>query len=426
MKKFIDFMEKYFIPVANKLAGNSYIKSIAEGSMALLSVIMFGAFFTVFKNIPWEPYQQFLTTTHLGDIISAVPQFTTEMIGLYMAFSIAYRASHNFKIEDHAFSTGLISLVSFLILVPVNTELVERASLIDASFLGSKGVFTAIIVALISAKLMQFFVNKNITIKMPDGVPPMVLKSFTALIPVIVIGGLFAIVKVLFAMTTYNTATEFVYTMLQTPLQSLTGTLPAFLLIVLIANLLWFFGIHGSMTVLPIFMPIMLGYLGENTAAIEAGKIAPNLISFALYDLANLGGSGATLGLVTVMFFFAKSERYKSFGKVVFPAGIFGVNEPVVFGMPMMLNVIMFIPFILAPLIVVSLGYFLMKIGMITPPLGILGAGSLPPVISGLSQGSLTFGIYQLVAVFISALIYYPFFKVLDNQALKDEASVSE
>ncbi|MBS4456015.1 PTS sugar transporter subunit IIC [Tuanshanicoccus lijuaniae] len=422
MKKFIELMEKYLIPIANKIAGNSYIKSIGEGSMGLLSVIMFGAFFTVFKNIPWEPYQIFLKVTHIGDVIAAVPLFTTDMIGLYMAFSIAYRASHNFKIGEHAFSTGVVSLLSFLILTPINTELMERVSFIDASYLGAKGVFTAIIVALVSTKLMKLFVNKNITIKLPDGVPPMVLKSFTALIPVMSIGIIFATIKVIFAITSFNTATDFVYTMLQTPIQSLTGTLPAFLLIILIANLLWFFGIHGSMTVLPIFMPIMLGYMGENTAAVEAGKVAPNLISFALYDLANLGGSGATLGLVTIMFLFAKSERYKSFGKVVFPAGIFGVNEPVVFGMPIMLNVVLLIPFILTPVVIVSLGYTLMKIGIVTPPIGILGAGSLPPVISGLSQGSLSFGIYQLVAVVISGLIYYPFFKVLDNQALKEES----
>lgn len=421
MDKFIKWMEKYLIPVANKVSNNLYIKSIAEGSMALLSLIMFGAFATVLKNIPWEPYTKFLTTTHIGDLLGAIPQFTTELIGMYMAFSIAYRASHNFNLEEQAFNAGLLSLLSYLILIPTNSELVERVTFIDASYLGSKGVFTAIIVALVSFKLMQFLVNKNFTIKMPDGVPPMVLKSFTALIPFVIVGGLFAIIKVLFALTPFNTATDFIYTVLQTPLQSLTGTLPAFLLIVLIANLLWFFGIHGSMTVLPIFMPIFLGYLGENTAAIQAGEKAPHLISFALYDLANLGGSGATLGLVTLMFFFAKSNRYKSFGKMVFPAGIFGVNEPVVFGMPLMLNVILFIPFILTPLVIVGIGYLLMGTGLITPPMGILGAGSLPPLLGGLAQGSLSFGIYQVVAIFISMAIYYPFFKMLDKQALESE-----
>lgn len=424
MNKFIKFMEKYFIPVANKIASNRYIKSIGEGSMGLLSIIMLGAFFSIFKNISWEPYQNFLKVTHIYDVISIIPQFTTEMIGLFMAFSIAYRASHNFNIADHSFSTGILSTVSYLILIPVNTELIERSTIIDMSFLGSKGVFTAIIVSLVTTKIMQFFVNKNLTIKLPEGVPPMVLKSFIALIPAITIGTLFAIIKVLFSFTPFDNATQFIYTMLQTPLQYLTATLPAFILIILISNILWFFGIHGSMTVLPIFMPIFLGYLGENISAIETGKEIPHFINFGLFDLANLGGSGATLGLVAIMFIFAKSERYKSFSKVVFPAGIFGVNEPVVFGMPIMFNLIILIPFIITPVVIVSIGYLLISIGIITSPIGVLGAGSLPPIISGLAQGSLSFGIYQLVAVVISALIYYPFFKVLDNKALKEETEL--
>lgn len=426
MKKFISFMEKYFIPIASKISSNKYIKSVGEGAMGLLSIIMLGSFFTVFQNITWEPYQKFLHNSHIYDIITIVPHFTTDMLGLYMAFSIGYRASHNLNIGEHAFTTGLMSAVSFMILTPLNTKLLPGSNFIDQSFLGSKGIFTAILVSIVTAEIMKFFIKKDIVIKLPEGVPPMVMKTFTALIPVMFLGTLFSIIKVLFTLTPFNTFTEFVYKILQGPLQSLTGSLPAFILVILIANLLWFFGIHGSMTVLPILMPIMLGYLADNTAAINSGKAAPHLVSFALYDLANLGGSGATLGLVTVMFFLSRSKRYKSFSKIVFPAGIFGVNEPVIFGMPVMMNVFLLIPFLLSPIVIISLGYFLMSIGIITPPLGVLGAGSLPPVISGLAQGSLSLGIYQIIAVFISAIIYYPFFKVLDNIALKEESEVTE
>src|SRR5699024_11074333 len=129
--------------------------------------------------------------------------------------------------------------------------------------------------------------------------------------------------------------------LLQKPLQSLTGSLPAFLLFVSVAQLLWFFGVHGSMTILPILFPIFLGFLAENTAAVSAGEIAPNPINFGLYDLANLGGSGATIGLVLIMFFFSKSERYKVFSKIALPTGLFGINEPVIFGMPVMLNFVL-------------------------------------------------------------------------------------
>lgn len=126
---------------------------------------------------------------------------------------------------------------------------------------------------------------------MPDGVPEMVTKSFTSLIPAVVIASLFGIVKFGFSVTSYNSATDFVYTLLQEPLQRLTGSLTAFLILILISNLLWFFGIHGSMTVLPILMPIFLGYLADNSAAVAAGEAVPHAINFGLYDLACLGGA---------------------------------------------------------------------------------------------------------------------------------------
>ncbi len=424
MNKFIAFMEEKFVPVANKISSNRYLKAISTGSMSLLGIIMLGSIFTVIINFSWAPYQSFLTSTGLSRLFNYVPDFTIDLLALYMSFSVAYNGAKIFDIESDALNTGLISLMCFLLLTPVNTTALKGSSFLDISFLGAKGVFAALITALIVVRLMKFFVEKNFTIKMPEGVPTMVTKSFTALIPAVVIAILFGMIKYGFAISNYHTATEFVYAFLQKPIQTLTGNLPAFLILILISQMLWFFGIHGSMTVLPILMPIFIGYLAQNTAAISAGHAIPNAINFGLYDLACLGGCGATIGLVIDMFFFSKSNRFKAFSKIVLPCGLFGVNEPVVFGMPLMLNVIMFIPFVLTPLIIVSLGYALITMGIITPTIGILGAGSLPPLVHGIVQGSLSFGIYEIVATLISMLIYYPFFKVQDAQALKEEQSM--
>ncbi|MCD5161572.1 PTS sugar transporter subunit IIC [Enterococcus casseliflavus] len=426
MNAFIHFMEKRFIPVANKISSNRYLKSVSTGSMSLLGVIMLGAIFTVISSLSWEPYQNFLSVTNIGTVMNYIPAYTIDLLGLYMAFSIAYCGAGIFGIKEQALGTGFISLVCFLLLTPLNENPEARASFLSTNYLGARGVFVAIFVSLITIQLMKLFVEKNITIKMPDGVPEMVTKSFTSLIPAVVIASLFGIVKFGFSVTSYNSATDFVYTLLQEPLQRLTGSLTAFLILILISNLLWFFGIHGSMTVLPILMPIFLGYLADNSAAVAAGEAVPHAINFGLYDLACLGGSGATIGLVTDMFLFSKSKRYKSFSKIVFPSGLFGVNEPVVFGMPVMLNVMLLIPFLLTPLVITSLGYALISMGIITAPIGILGAGSLPPLIHGIVQGSLSFGIYQLFAVAISMAIYYPFFKTLDNQAVQEERLAQE
>jgi len=426
MNTFIDFMEKRFIPVANKISENRYLKSVSTGSMTLLGVIMVGSIFTVIASFSWGPYQAFLTRTQLGTLLNYVPDFTIDLLGMYMAFSIAYCGSDIFKMKEHALGTGLISLVSFLMLSPLTDVPEERLAYLNTSYLGAKGVFVAIFVSLLTIQVMKFFVKKNFTIRMPQGVPEMVTKSFTSLVPAVVIVLFFGIIKLLFNLTRFETATDFIYTLLQQPLQSLTATLPAFLVLILISNLLWFFGIHGSMTVLPILMPIFLGYLVGNTEAVSVGETIPHVINFGLYDLACLGGSGATIGLVANMFFFSKSKRYRAFSKIVFPSGLFGVNEPVIFGMPLMLNVMLLIPFLLTPLVIVSLGYLLISIGIITAPIGILGAGSLPPLVHGIVQGSLSFGIYEIIATLLSMVIYFPFFKALDNQAVQEEVVAND
>jgi PTS system cellobiose-specific IIC component len=256
---------------------------------------------------------------------------------------------------------------------------------------------------------------------MPDGVPEQVSKSFTALIPAFLILIIFSLIRVGFSLTSYESANNFIYTILQTPLQHLTGSLPAFILIVLISQLLWFFGVHGSYTVLPIFLPIWLGYIGENSAAYAAGKAMPHVFNIGLFDITTLGGCGATLGLVIVMFFFAKSERYKAFSKMVLPCGIFNVNEPVIFGMPLMLNPVIFIPFLLIPVAILLMAYAAIKLNLMPAPIGMMIPASTPPIFSGLMQGSWRISVFQVFAVLFSAVVYYPFFKALDKQALKEE-----
>ena len=428
MNKFIDFMEEKFLPIANKISKNKALQSISSGSMSLLGIIMVGAIFSVLTSITWGPYQSFLKSTNLLTIINYVPDVTTNLIGLFMAFSIAYNGAKVYGMEHNAFNTGVISTVAFILLAPitVNSEGVQPVNMFDATYFGPKTVISAIIVSLIVIYIMKFFIHKNITIKMPEGVPPMVSNSFTALIPAVVIVVFFGLVKFGFSVTEFKTFNDFIYTIIQTPLQSMVGSFSAFIVLLVIAQLLWFFGIHGSQTVLPILIPVWLGYMSENTASLAAGKGIVHSINFGLWDLACIGGCGATIGLVIVMFFTAKSERYKAFGKIALPCGIFSVNEPVIFGLPLMLNVMTLIPFVLCPIVVSSIGYLLIKLHIIAPYIGILGTGSLPPFIHGMVNGSMSAGIYELFAVVISTLIWYPFFKMIDKQALEEELKSKE
>lgn len=421
MNTFIKLMEDKIVPIAGKVSSNKYLKSISAGSMSLLAIIMVGAIFSIFTNISWEPYNNFMASYGLDRVVEFIPQVTTNLLAIYMAFSIAYNGANNFDNGKYAFSSGILSLVCFMLLVPLNTEVVEGMSIYDVNYLGTRGIFVAIITGLVVARLLAFVIKRDIRIKMPEGVPPIVSESFSALIAAIIILLVFVIVKVGFENTSYGCFNDFIYKIIQTPLQALTGNLSAFLICVVLAQILWFFGVHGSFTILPIMIPIWLGFMGENQAAIAAGNGIPNPLNIGMWDLANLGGSGATIGLVILMFFFAKSKQFKSFSRVAFPCGIFSVNEPVIFGTPIILNPIMLIPFVICPVVLVILGYILIKFGIVVAPIGMLGVGSMPPLISGIMQGSVSWGIFQLVAVIISVVIYYPFFKIIDRQALENE-----
>lgn len=421
MEKSIALLEKRLLPIANKVSSNRYLKAIGGGSMSLLGIIMVGAIFSIFANITWEPYTRFLSAYNLDTVIAFVPAVTTDLLAIYMAFTVAYQGATCFENGSYAMSSGLLSLVSFMLLVPMDSTSLEGITFYNVQYLGSRGAFVAIVTGLMTAKLLSVIVHRNIRIKMPEGVPPMISESLSSLIAGTIIIVMFVIIKVGFSMTEYGTFNDFIYLSIQTPLQAITGNLPAFLICLVLAQLLWFFGVHGSMTILPVLLPIWLTYIGENTAALAAGEAIVHPLNIAMYDLACLGGAGATIGLVILMAFTAKSKQYRHLGKLAFPCGLFGVNEPVIFGLPMILNPLMAIPFILCPVIIVLIGYFLIQIGIVGAPIGYFGVGSMPIFISGFMHGSVSWGVYQLVSIIISVLIYYPFFKIMDKQALTIE-----
>lgn len=424
---FMKFMEEKFVPIASKIGANRYLKSLSVGSMSLMAIIMVGAIFSLLGSIAWAPYQGFITSTGIKQLFEFVPKITTDLMGLYMVIGVAYNAAKVFNHDDLAFNNTLLAVASFLVLVPLKAIKAEGAFqpdiFINTAYLGPKGIFLGLIVAISVTKIYCFIVERKWTIRMPEGVPEQVSHAFIALIPAFVILILFSAIRIGFSLTSFGTANDFIYRLIQIPLQSLASSLPTFIILVVLAQVLWFFGVHGSYATLPLFFPIWMGYMGENAAAVAQGKEIPFMYNFGLYNLTTLGGCGTTIGLVIVMFFFAKSERYKAFSKVVTPCGLFNVNEPVVFGMPLMLNPVTFIPFIITPLIVLLLAYFAIQLNIIPVPIGLMIPSSTPPIFSGLMQGSWRLSVFEVFVIFLSGAIYYPFFKVLDNQALKEEAA---
>ena len=417
---FMRFLNEKLVPFSTKVAQNKYIQAIGQGSMGLMAIILVGSIFNLLNTLPIEAYQGFLASTGLSDVFNAIYNAAMNFMGLFMVASVARGAAKSFGHEELVIENMFLALMGYLILVPLTAN-DAGDSLVNINYLGSRGAFMAFITALLTTKIHIWVTERGFTIKMPAGVPESVGKTFTAIIPGFFCAVVFGAIRLAFSFSPQGNVIDTVYTLLQAPLAGITGSLPGFIILIIVAQLLWFVGVHGSYTVLPILFPIWFSYLPENMAAAAAGQPVPHLWNICMYDFACNGGCGCTLGLVIVMALFAKSQRYKQFSKLVLPCGIFNINEPVVFGLPLMYNFTFIIPFMVTPILSLLLAYACIQLGLMPAPTGIIGVSSMPIVVYGLMQGSWKIGVYQIVATLMSAAIWFPFFKVADAQALTEE-----
>ncbi|BDR58954.1 PTS sugar transporter subunit IIC [Xylocopilactobacillus apicola] len=420
MNTFIKKLESFITPVANWLSNNKIIQSISKGLMITMPIIMVGAIASVFQNIPITGYQHFVTTTYFGTILTTIVNITTNMLAVYVVAAISYTYAGTFKLDQ--FVCALLALMGFFIVTPltVSGKGIAAVTNIPLSWLGAKGLFTAMIIAIATTLIYLLIVKKNLVIKMPDSVPPFVSKSFAAIIPGFATVLVFGIVAFLFSITPYKDMHDAIYSLIQVPLSHVGTSVWAAALIYLLSGLCWFFGIHG-IAVISVVMPIWIGADVANASALSAGKVAPNIITYNWINaVSSPGGSGATIGLIILATFFAKSERYRSLGKLAIVPSLFNINEPVVFGLPMVLNAIMAIPFILTPVINVFLGYIL-TVAKILPVSNGVGSMGMPILMNSFLCGGWKLMVFQIFTIFLSLAIYYPFFKILDNREVAEE-----
>ncbi|MFD2388147.1 PTS transporter subunit EIIC [Enterococcus rivorum] len=289
-------------------------------------------------------------------------------------------------------------------------------------FTGGTGLMVAILVGWLTAVLFVFLTKKNLVIRMPESVPTNVAESLSPTIISGIIFITFFIIRLLFAATPFESIFYFIYGLIQAPLQALTSSPLAIIVIFTIANLLWFFGIHPNM-VYGVVMPMMMANGVANMNAASAGKPLPFLLMAVIGQVcgSGFGGQGGTYGLVISMFT-AKSDRYKQLRKLAGPPVIFNVNEPLVFGAPLMLNPIFFLPMVLSPILMGSSAWLMVKLLSFTElnPLITLPWTTPAPILMGL-QGGWKYLFIFLVALIINITLWFPFFKIADNKALAEE-----
>lgn len=430
MKKsagFVDKLNAVLSPLAAKLGNQRHLQAISTGTMFSLPFIVIGSFFLIFANpsINMEQYnpetagvflrflanwKEFAVANY--DIITAPYNLTMGLVGLISAFGIAYSLAKDYGLN--AAMNGMMSAVTFaMVCTPVSE------GNINLNYLGTNGLFVAILIGLLSVEVSRFFETKNIKFTMPDTVPPMVTTFMNTLLPLLANIVIFYGLNVLFLITTKQIFPEAVMQVL-TPATDLAGSLGGFLLIVTLGNVLWLFGINGSSIIFPLVFTLGIAQTGYNAEQLASGEAMTHLMNLQMFRISVMGGAGATMGLVILMMR-SKVSEYRTIGKISLIPGLCSINEPVIFGLPIVFNPILAFPFLVAPVINLLLTYFAQKLGIIG--LGFIIDPSFTPFVAQAYLSSMDWRnvVFTIFLIFTSAVIYYPFFKVMEKNRLAEE-----
>ncbi|TDT51902.1 PTS cellobiose transporter subunit IIC [Fonticella tunisiensis] len=440
MDRFIAAFEEKVMPVAGKISEQKHLKAIRDGIILAMPFIIVGSVFLILGFLPIPGYNEFMARTFgekwLTKLLYPVG-VTFDLMAVFVSVGVAYRLAENYKVD--AISAGAISLASFLLVTPFKVmftpegakQAVEVGGAIPAALMGSKGMFVAMIMAIISTEIYRKIIQKGIVIKMPAGVPPAVSKSFVALIPTAAVITVTWVIRLGFEMTSWGDMHNFITKVLSGPLSILGASLFGAVGSELLVQLFWSVGLHGANLVSGVMGPIWLQLMDQNRAVFQAnpGAQLPNVVTQQFFDnFIHIGGSGATLSLVVLLLTVARSKQLKSLGRLSIGAGIFNINEPITFGMPIVLNPIMIIPFVLSPIAIVIISYIAMSTGLVARPAGIAVPWTTPPVISGYlaTGGKISGAVLQIVNFFVTMAIYYPFVKMWDKKKVEEEKMSEE
>lgn len=427
--------EKIINPIM-KFVNMRGIIALKDGMLAILPLTVVGSLFLIAGQLPFDSVNTAIANIFGPDWTEPFMQVysgTFAIMGLISCFSIGYSYAKNSDVEP--LPSGVLSVSAFFILlkssyIPKQGEAIGDA--ISKVWFGGQGIIGAIIIGLTVGAIYTFFVKRHIVIKMPSQVPQAISKQFEAMIPACVIFFLAMVVYIVAKVTTNGgTFIEMIYDVIQVPLQGLTGSLPGAIGIAFFISFLWWFGVHGQSVVNGVVTALLLSNLAANKAMLEAGNLSLNngahivtqqfLDSFLL-----MSGSGITFGIVVAMLFRAKSKQYKALGKVAFLPAIFNVNEPVTFGFPIVMNPLMFLPFVLVPILAALIVYGAIAFGFMAPFSGVTLPWSTPAIISGFMVAGWQGAVVQILILLVSVVVYYPFFKIQDRITYENEQKAEQ
>lgn len=417
------FVEKVVAPVAAKVSTQRHINAIKDGFVATMPFLIVGSLLLVLA-FPPPGDNFFLNGWHslvemIGrDNILTPFQISMGIFSVYAAFGIGFSLAEAYKLRP--VNTGLLSLFTFLLAAAPIQSVEGIGGMIPAAYLGGTGAFTAIMAGLFVPELQRFLRDKNISLKLPEAVPEKIAASFDLLIPIAILAVLVPGLNAILAgsdLTIPSAVME-----LFMPLVSASDSFLACLLAVVMIQLLWFAGIHGSAVVVTgILGPILLVNLGMNQDALAAGLEIPKIFVNPLLDFfVFVGGAGGTWGLVVLMMR-SKATHLNVIGKMSIIPGSFNINEPVIFGTPIVMNPNYFIPWMLSPMINTCIVWVAFKTEFVSKIIALPPWTMPAPIGAVIATNSGTAAILVGVCVLVSMVVFYPFFKVHEKQLLIEE-----
>ncbi|GGE26017.1 lactose-specific PTS transporter subunit EIIC [Streptococcus himalayensis] len=409
-------------PFFEKVSRNKYLRAIKDGFIAGMPIIIFSSIFMLIAYVPniwgfhWSP--------EIESLIVKPYNYSMGILGLLVAGTTAKNLTDSFNRDLPAtnqinnIATLITSVIAFLLL---SSDPIESG--FARGYLGTAGLLSAFIAAFMTVNIYNFFIKRNITIKMPAEVPPNIAQTFKDIFPLSVTVLLTYILDLLVRQLVGHSFAQAVIEFFQPLFSAADGYLGLAIIYGAMA-MFWFIGIHGPSIVEPAVSAIMLLNIDKNIALLGEGQQATNLITPGLqYFVATMGGTGATLVVPFMFMWFCKAKQNRAIGRAAVVPTFFGVNEPILFGAPLVLNPVFMVPFIVTPILNVWIFKFFVEfLGMnsfsyvlpwTTPgPLGlVLGTG-----LSGMAF------VLAILLIVVDVLMYYPFVKVYDNQILAQEA----
>lgn len=416
MEKFAEKIANVLGPIASKFSNQRHLVAIRDGFIAVMPLVIVGSFFVLINNVVLDSTNGLLKSLGNFDTYKEIGvsayYATLGFLSIFLAFGVGYKLAKHYELDQ--LGTGFIALASVLALMPtsVTSGDVTVFGVFSETYTSAVGLFVAIIGSILSVELLRVVRGiKALTIKMPESVPPTVAKSFNLLIPAIIVLTVFSLVSFLSVQIIGLNVYEIITNIIQTPIKAVFEGLPGIVMVLLFQNLLWSFGLHGSFILSPITEPTLLTSIQENMIAYQAGTEIPNIVTKPFLDaFAFIGGGGCTIGLIVAIFLVSKREEYRSVAKLSLAPGCFNINEPLMFGLPVVFNPILMIPLVLVPVINLIIAYLATASGFIAKTV-VMVPWTTPPVLSAYlaTGGDYKAAILSIGLIILSVLIYMPF-----------------